>query len=270
MYPYVPWNPLESTPPEVNEIMLGKWVQRGLLAGTALLTAMTIGPGCADPESSLFIRQVVFTQPPDCAARAEPDGLSLLEGSLDVALRGEYRGTILVGNQLVPRGSQDLIRTESNRVALHTASVLVQDVSGNTLSDFEVPITGFVDQSTGAEPGFGLATLPLVDSGAINKIRASLTKGVTRRLISTVKVRGRTLGGSELESNSFQFVVQACNGCLVRFPSDADDPAQDGVDCLASSNGNSLGSVDLPCVFGQDQPLDCRLCRGTNAACDRP
>ena len=249
--------------------MLGKWIQRGLLAGTALLTAATIGPGCAEPESSLFVRQVVAVQPPDCIARPEAGGLFLGTGVLDVGLRDEYRGTLLVGNQLVPNGSQDLVRTEANRIALQTATVRIEDVAGTVLSDFEVPVTGFVDQSNGGEPGYGLATLPLIDSGAVGKIRAGLAKGASKRLVTFVQVIGRSLGGSEIKSNEFQFVVQACNGCLIQFPPDADDPTQDGPDCLAATDSSSQGNVDTPCAIGQDSLVDCRLCRSLEI-CQRP
>lgn len=249
--------------------MLGKWFQRGLLAGTALLAAAAIGPGCAEPESSLFIRHVTFPQPPDCTARAEPDGLFLGTGLLDIGLRDEYRATLLVGNQLVARGSTDLVRTESNRMALRTASVRIEDVSGNVLSDFEVPITGFVDQSSGTEPGYGLASLPIIDSGAVGKIRGNIAKGASKRLVAFIKVTGHTLGGSDITSGEFQFVVQACNGCLVKFPAEADDPDQDGVDCLKASDASSTTNEDLPCQVGQDSYIDCRLCR-SQEICQRP
>lgn len=250
--------------------MVGKWIQRGLLAGTALLAAAAIGPGCAEPESSLFIRHVVFAQPPDCTAQAEPDGLFLGTGLIDVALRDEYQGTLLVGNQLVSRGSQELVRTETNRIALRTAAVRIEDVSGGVLSDFEVPITGFVDQSTGIEPGYGLASMPIIDSGAINKIRGTIAKGASKRLVAFIKITGLSLGGSEISTGEFQFVVQACNGCLVQFPPEADDPTVDGVDCLAPTEAANQNNNDLPCIVGQDRLIDCRLCSGTSEACQRP
>lgn len=249
--------------------MLGKWIQRGLLAGMALLVAAAIGPGCAEPESSLFIRHVVVIQPPDCAARAEPDGLFIQEGLVDVALRDEYQAVLLVGNQLVPRGSQDQVRTETSRIALQNATVRIEDVNGNVLSDYQVPIAGFVDQSLGIEPGYGLASLPLIDSRAIAAVRASLAKGASRRLISFVKVTGKTLGDSEVTSGEFQFIVKACNGCLIQFPPEADDPSLDGPDCLAPVETNNLNNATLPCLLGQDAVIDCRFCN-SREACQRP
>jgi hypothetical protein len=249
--------------------MVGKWIQRGLLAGTALLAAAAVGPGCAEPESSLFIRHVVVVQPPDCVARPEPDGLFVAEGLVDVALRDEYQGFLLVGNQLVPRGSQEVARTETSRIALKTATVRVEDVNGNVLSDYQVPVTGFVDQSIGIEPGYGLASLPLLDSRAVSAVRDTIAKGTSKRLVSFVRITGQTLGESEVTSNEFQFVVKVCNGCLIQFPPEADDPNIDGVDCLAPTESSNLGNASQPCLVGQDSLIDCRLCNAREA-CQRP
>lgn len=251
--------------------MLGKWIKRGLLAVSALLTTAAIGPGCAETESSLFIRQVVFTVGPDCVARPEPDGLAVGVGAIDIALRDEYLGWLLLGNQLVARGSQDLIRSESNRMALKSAEVRVEDVNGNVMSEYTVPITGFLDQSEGTEPGFGVALVPLVDSRALANLQKTTPLGSSqKRLVSFIKVTGRTLGGSEVTSNEFQFVVLACKGCLVSFPPEADDPNQDGPDCLAPVEGGGVVDTDAPCSIGQDRLVNCQTCAGTNTFCRRP
>jgi hypothetical protein len=261
---------LQAALSEVNRVMVRKWIQRGLLAGTALLAAAAIGPGCAEAESSLFIRHVVARQAPDCIAQAEPDGVFIGTGLIDVALRDEYQGSLLVGNQLVPRGSQELVRSETNRIALRTGTVRIEDVGGTVLGDFEVPITGFVDQSTGIEPGYGLASMPIIDSATVNKVRSTIAKGASKRLVAFIKITGQTLGGSEVSTGEFQFVVQACNGCLVQFPPEADDPTVDGVDCLAPTEAGNQNNNDLPCIVGQDQITDCRLCVGSSPACERP
>lgn len=250
--------------------MLRKWVQRGLLVLTTALVGSSVGSGCSDPESMLFIRQVVLRKAPDCAAQAEPDGLTVLSGVLDVSFGlTEYQGTLLVGNQILSRGSGDLVRTETSRVGLTRAEVTTEDASGNQFSTYSVPITGFVDQGTGQEPGFGLATLPLADSATINAVKGSLTtRAAQRRVVSKIKIFGNTLGGSEVYSGEFQFIIQVCNGCLVSFPADADDAASAGVDCNASSTTSTTG--ETPCTPGQDTFVDCRLCRGSNPACQAP
>jgi len=71
----------------------------------------------------------------------------------------------------------------------------------------------------------------------------------------TYMLFGQTLGGQSVESNESQFPVNVCNGCLVYFPPAADDPARPGVDCAAAGE-----DVPVPCVFGQDEAIDCRLC----------
>jgi|GEM_PF-426462 len=258
---------LQAAPPEVTWVMVGKWIQRGLLVGTALLGAATVGSGCAEPESSLFIRQVVFLQPPDCAARAEPDGLSVGLGTLDVALRDEYSASLLVGNQLVSRGSTNQLRTETSRIELHEATVSISLADGTQINSFTVPVTGFADQASGQEPGYGIVSLPLIDAKSTGKVRATLVGTAPKRLISTVKVKGRTLGGAEVDSNEFQFVIQACNGCLVSFDPANDDPTRPGVDCYGAATNTGNTNLDTPCRIGQDVPVSCASCAGLSVNC---
>jgi len=258
---------LQAAPPEVTWVMVGKWIQRGLLVGTALLGAATVGSGCAEPESSLFIRQVVFLQPPDCAARAEPDGLSIGLGTLDVALRDEYSASLLVGNQLVARGSTNQLRTETSRIELQEATVSISLADGTQINSFTVPVTGFADQASGQEPGYGIVSLPLIDAKSSGKVRATLVATAPKRLVSTVKIKGRTLGGAEVESNEFQFVIQACNGCLVSFDPANDDPTRPGVDCYGAATNTATSNTDAPCRIGQDVPVSCANCAGLSVNC---
>jgi hypothetical protein len=85
-----------------------------------------------------------------------------------------------------------------------------------------------------------------------------------------VRVYGRTLGGMEIESNELAFPIAICEGCLVSFPLDADNPATPEYDCtsfdIASSvGGGSLPSPDdQPCWLGQDAYTDCRYCAGSH------
>lgn len=256
--------------------MVGKWIQRGFLLGSTLLASAAIGPGCADPESSIFIRQVAAVQPPECIPRAEPDGAAIGVGVIDVALTDEYQAALLVGNQLVSRGNQDQVRTETSRIAMTSASVHINDVSGAQLGAFSVPITGFVDQSQGNEPGYGLTIVPLIDANALKSIRdkfaADLAAGGSRdaskRLVVTVNVTGRTLGGSELTSGDFQFVIRACYGCLVTFSTEFDkDPTDNVIDCLGGADAAAAANNEAPCRAGQDQPISCRDCLGKGAVC---
>lgn len=239
----------------------------------ALVSAVA-APGCADSESMLFIRQVMFRASPECSVRAEPDGLAVLTGVLDISFRTEYNATILVGNQLVPRGSTDLLRTETSKVTLNSAEVTVQLADETFLNSFTVPVAGFVNEGQGQEAGYGVVALPIIDAGAIKALKkarqSTLDEGKPARVVSRIKVSGRTLGGNTIQSGEFQFVTNVCYGCLVSFPSEADDPNTPEVDCSLTGAAQTAAASNIPCTSGQDGVVDCRSCNKTNPACQTP
>lgn len=221
------------------------------------LTGVVAAPGCAEVDSEMFIRAVVARRPPDCIAAATAEAPTVVNGFLDVSLRSEYVATLLVGNQVLTRGDPATAKTETSRVGLVRAEVSVENASGTQLNSFEVPITGFVNQALGLEPGFGLATVTLIDSKAASLANAK--DASLKRLVSKVRVFGKTLGGAEVQSNEFQFIIFACKGCLINYPDGTDDPNIDGRDCTLP------GTTDLQdnagaCLPGQDTPIDCRIC----------
>jgi hypothetical protein len=254
--------------------MFPKLLRRGLIALSGALVSAVAAPGCADSESMLFIRQVMYRTPPDCSSRAEADGLAILTGVLDISFRSEYNATMLVGNQLVSRGSTDLLRTETSKVALNSAEVIVQLADETPLNSYTVPVAGFVDQGQGQEPGYGVVALPIIDAKAISVLKSlrqkTLDEGKPARVVSRIKVSGRTLGGNTIQSGEFQFVTNVCYGCLISFPAEADDPNTPDVDCGLVSSTTTLSTTNAPCLAGQDAVVDCRTCNKTNPACRTP
>lgn len=251
--------------------MFGKWIQRGILASLALLTAGLVGSGCTvEQESQLFIRQVLAVVQPDCIARAEPDAPAVGTGILDSALSQEYKAWLLVGNQLVTRGSADQARTETSRISFQSAEVRITSASdGSELSAYTVPINGFADAALNQEPSYGVTNLPLVDRGAIAAI-GSIPGRELRRIVATVKVTGRTLGGSTVTSNEFPFVIQVCRGCLVTFGNDDDDPNTPETDCTGPGSTSSTISNNASCITGQDTSISCQACKGKVDECKKP
>jgi hypothetical protein len=175
--------------------------------------------------------------------KADPSSEILLTGVLDRHFRTTYVAALLVGNQLVQRGSKNQLRTETSRVSIKGAIVNADGF------EFTVNGTGFVDPGSGNEPGYGLAAATLVPPNV----------GAPGGAPVLVKVRvfGETLGGEEIESSELTFPVSVCDGCLVRYPIEADNPANPGYDCTSTE-----GNPEEPCYFGQDDPIDCRLCGG--------
>jgi hypothetical protein len=242
----------------------------GALAGTLLVAASA--SSCVENNASLLIIGVLA--PPvtvqagsACVYTSTITGPYLSNGTMDVAFEEEYVPVLLLGNQLVPRGDQANYRIETNAITIQGAIVRVTDSGGSELDNYTVPGIAFLEPSSGGTPGLSTFSTTLVSPKAADAVRQSLgnTFG-TKRLISYVKVFGITTGGTHIESGEVGIPVNACNGCLVTFPAGSDDPAAaTQPNCLATSTGSS--SIATPCVFGQDQSIDCRLCQG-NVACD--
>ena len=230
-----------------------RWLPRHLCAASIpALLAGTAGSGCADNESSLFVRAVLRLQAPECVAKADPSATVLLGGTLDVAFADTYRAALLVGNQLVRRGSRDQLRTETARISLRGAEVYIDTAGGDSIYSFSIDGTGFADPGSGDEPGYGVMFVPLIPPRASRQIEVGHV--VTVR----VKVYGRTLGGTEIESNELYFPIYVCSGCLVSFPLEADDPATPGYQCSADPE-QAVGG-DAPCWWGQDDAIVCTSC----------
>lgn len=242
---------------------------RHLLVSATFASALALGaaPGCADNESSIFIRQaqlpVAGQQGALCTIDSSPTSLFITHGALDVAFSTQYTAFLLVGNQLVQRGESTTVKTETSRVRLEGSEVSLEDAAGNTIAGpFTVPGTGFVDPAVGGTPSFGLMDTVLVDSRTGQALRAQLQaqpRGTLRRFTAHVKAFGTTLGGISVESGDFTFPIDVCFGCLVSFPPDASNPALNYPNCSGTTTGGTTTIV--PCYMGQDTPIDCRLCQ---------
>jgi len=225
-----------------------RWIR---VAGLTAVLGLSAS-GCVQNESSLFVQGVLALEEGDCSTTADPGADLLANGIMDRLLTDRYMGALLVGNQMVPRGSADQIRTETARVSLRGAEVRLSNTSGDNLREFSVDGTGFVDAASGTTPGYGVLFATLIPS----------PDGLEADVIATVKVFGRTLGGREMESGELAFPIQICRGCLISFPLDAID------DNTGLCRRAADAAIDEPCVIGQDSPVDCRLCQNVDECVD--
>jgi hypothetical protein len=224
---------------------------------------------CAHDDSSFYVVQVMSPPRPDpttgCAYTAAAGQPGEFNGQLDVALSATYTPVVLLGNQLNARGDQLNVRTETARIAVRGAVVRVTDSQGNQISTFTSLSEGTVDPETGNTPGLGLAAVTIVDPTTSASLKGALPgPGARKTIVSYFKVFGNTLGGTYIESAEYQHVIQVCNRCLVLFPADANDPAaKQQPNCLATlaTGAGQTQTLAVPCVRGQDQYVDCRLCQ---------
>jgi len=225
--------------------------------------------GCTDEQTSYFIEANVKVEAPECIARAEGSAIRLLSGLLDVGLVSSYEAILLVGSQLAPRGDKTNLRTETMVTTITGAEVHLYTDAGEpdpTTPEFTVPTSGVILPSGSADPGYGVVPATLIPGATGIALADELTDFRERRTrVAVVSVFGKTIGGLEVESAEFTYVISVCEGCIVDFPAEA----------LSTTDGSCLGSTmdapDPPCEIGQDDAVDCRLCVGTgNPLCAFP
>lgn len=245
------------------------------LLALALLTASggLLVSACADNESSLYIRGSKAATDESGVIECSADGTFQGNGVVDFAVGTptDFTATLVVGNQIVQRGDPDLLRTETSRVQMYEARVRVVDVSGNPLTysngdsaAYSIPISGVVDASVDSSGGFGCANVPLLDGGTLQSLRSSLTKTQpSAYAIANVIIKGRTLGGQEVETGEWSFPITVCMGCQCH------DVSPTG--CCASAPPAALQCDDLdPPSFDAQGHYDCRYlgssCRDATAS----
>lgn len=239
-----------------------------LATGFALLVA---AGACVENKGTLFVQGVML--PPTAMAGAaciydpQPTSTLLLyQGVLDIAFTNTYIPVLLLGNQMVQRGSKEQLRVETSRIQIQGAVVRLTDAGGAQMASFTALGGGYVEASNGTSPGYGVFAVTVIDPDTVeNILRPALTaRYASKRVIAYIKPYGQTLGGLHVEAGEFEWPIEVCNGCLVSFPVDAQDPLQPTPNCLNVGSGST--NVARPCFVGQDQAIDCRLCPG-NPVC---
>ncbi len=220
-------------------------------------------------KSALFVRQVsALVSANGCVSDNSAAGLFLTGGALDVALSLQYTANLLVGFQ--PVGD---VANAPAGVAFQQATVRVESSPGVTLwGPATIAAAGFADTSP-HQVTYGALQTTLLGSELGATLAQELQaagRGLTRHLTSVVRVSGKLIGGSTVESDEWKFPITVCYGCLVNFPREADDlKLAQQPNCLYASPT----ALDLvkPCRVGQDDLVDCRICKETfpnNTVCE--
>jgi hypothetical protein len=237
-------------------------------------TAFVVFSACAHDDSSIFIRSVLAppaagaTAGGGCLYTSDPNSAFQSSGSLDIAFSSSYEATLLIGNQLQARASTEQGRTETNRVTIQGVVVRVfDDQNHSLLAPFTRTASAFIDPSTGGQPAYSLVGATVLD----NKVTDTLLPALQQRdngrfkvirVMAYIKTFGVTLGGVHVESNEIQYPIDICYGCLVSFPPGVSSPLYPQPNCASTGTGTTTGTALTPCILGQDQPVDCRLCSG--------
>lgn len=252
-----------------------------MLGGASLLV-----PSCADNGVSLFIRGVIAIKAPDCVAKPDADVTLWPSIFFDNALAAQVEVPLLIGSQLFGRGDPKTSRGEPNRIQLSGAEVELTDTGGNAIvPKFTVPTLGVVDPTASSDASYGVAYVTLIPSGVAATVATktgTTTYGPRKLILANVKVFGKTLGGTDVESLPVAIQIYTCRGCSIIFPSDAADLG--GTNCLKSSTQSKtclLGVEATSCQDCRDKaicfnclvPSDCPkplVCNTTIKRCEEP
>jgi hypothetical protein len=244
-------------------------VWRYIVSGAAILAGSGAAvSACSHDDSTLFVRNVLapqlVTNGQTCLFTTDPTQTYLPTGILDVAFpTGGYFAWFLVGNQLVPRGDPTAPKTETSYVNIQGATIRITDTMGNPLPGTP-PFTRLTSATIAPSAGTTVSYEPIgvtiigepTVQALINSNQVTANRSV--RLITYVRFFGQTLGGQYVESNEFEFPVDVCRGCLIRFaPQDID------LRCgIPNCHGTGMGgALPVPCYRGQDFPIDCSQCQ---------
>jgi hypothetical protein len=245
-----------------------------LSAGLLTIGSLTLTPSCAKNDSSMFVVGVIDISATTCLAKADTTDALLAGGTLDTAFTQSYTAFLLVGNQLTQQGSREDLRTETSRISLRGAEVTLTDVGGVAVAGghYSTVGTGFVDASVGDAPSYGAMAISVIPDGLLKQL-AMDNVVVPPVVLAKIRVFGSTLGGTQITSSELDFPITICEGCLVRYPAEDDDPAQ-GVNapykCATTASTTTTSTDVAPCLFGQDQPFACTDCSAAVTLCKDP
>jgi hypothetical protein len=237
---------------------------RSIGRAAILFGALGMGAGaCTDSLTGFFIQGNVALVAPACSARADATVATVGTGRLDVALRLDYVATLLVGSQLAPRADKANLRSETMITNITGAEVQLYTDTGELDTEFTVPASGIIPPSGSADPGFGIIEATLIPAATGLALANELTsRSEVRTRVAQVKVFGETLGGEDVESAEFPYVIRVCEGCMIEFP-----PAD------LDGNRNCVGvdtNPEPPCHVGQDDLIPCTACVAYNDFCANP
>ena len=231
------------------------------------LSASAIGvlsSACAHNDSTLFIQGVML--PPSsktggvCLYNASSTSAFQSEGVFDIGLASSYGAVLQLGNQMVQRGpsgpGSDPVHTETNRIVINGAEITVTDAAGAQRGNFTSVASSFVDVGSSGTAGVGIVGITAIDATTASGLCDDFPDPqIRKQLIVTVKAFGKTLGGTDVESQDFTYPVTVCKGCLV----DRTSP------CITPTGATPPDATKTPCQQGADGAIACAFCASSYA-----
>jgi hypothetical protein len=239
------------------------WVH--LATGLTTMVGITvIVSACAHDDSSFFLQNVLAPPPgassTGCFFTDDPTQDALFEGFLDVeavaSFSDSYQAVFLAGNQLISTANAAQLMTETDDIVIQGAVVTITDAANNQLNYYTTLGAGFAYAANGSTPGYGPVEFTIVDPQTIDALRNKLSWLERETIVTYTKAFGTTLGGDHVESNTFEYPITVCKGCLITYDTNPDElPIPN---CFGPVPTGATGPT--VCFFGQDASFDCHDC----------
>jgi len=257
--------------------MAASWVKLATAVGLASAFC-SLMPSCAENNQTIFVRQVQMLRAPECTVTSDATAFVASTGFVDVGLATNYVIFPLVGSQLLARGDARQSKAESNRVVIQGAEItLIAPDTGSALAmpglpagaAYTVIATGTIDPSASSNATYGVTEVEVLPPSIVVVLRASLSgtgPGTSTTVHAKMRIFGKTLGNTEVETEDFTYPINVCYGCGVFVPAEAVDPTITTRNCRGGSTTSS-STTRTVCKVGQDNLTDCRFCQGAIPLC---
>ncbi len=240
-------------------------VLRRLLIAVCLLSFQG-GCSYSENEASAFFVQgnQAIDEKSNCELQSS-GGAQVMRpfGVLDLSLANSYllfptvESNIPTTEEVNAKGASQLM-TDSSTIQILGATVsydvdplIESEIAARTGA--AIPDDTFVYTTGMVESGDkGLAAFEAIPSHIGELFRQATlimdTPYAASQILARVTIEGQLQSGETVKSNEFIFPITLCNQCLLFYPvPDCTDLASDP-------------EVSIPCFYGQDDAVDCRLC----------
>jgi len=214
------------------------------LMALAALAVSGLGTGCVEDDRSFFIRQNQIPQS-KCTVTTTTT-LYNPRGTLDVAGNQGYWLYPLMENNYKSTKTSD---GQPERNSLHLRGYEVEIDLGQIPGSYPADLLEFYEPTTGnIAPGSkAWGKVKVIPDRLIKLMNIPTSVGKVLVMVSVRALAKK--GGSDVESSTFVYPVDLCNGCLVDYQTTCPTPAASG------TTGTTI--LYNACGTPQDEPVTC-------------
>jgi len=166
---------------------------------------------CVDDPPTIVVDYAISLSD-DCVATVNSE-TKIAVGNYDARCGKGYYVFLRVLSYLLARSDVTRPRTEVNVIQMDTAEINLLDSSGaaiDGLPAFSIPIEGTIHPGDEKEPGAGVVQVEIIPS-----TYGEMMRGLDgEKLVAAIKLYGTTAGDVDVESKTFNFPFNVCDGCL--------------------------------------------------------